>query len=321
MATTGLLLSAMWAHADNLAQPQQPLAGTRWQLSAVQSMDDSQGTTPAKQPESFELSFQTDGVATFRLGCHQGLATYEARPASTNASGTLVFTQFAGLQTTCSPQALDERLQRDLPHVRSFLVQGGRLHLSLMADGGILDWVAVPAAPASPLAAERIVKSVALSAKVPAASVHGRIVGRKFVDHVVQATAGQALSVKLRASKRSTSFVLLPPGSIGGAMASGEFTDNRFDGVLPDDGAYTVRVFLNRAAARRGETSSYDLGLRLTGQALTPVPSTQDALLTGTRFHVASTIDCQPHFTQPRTRRHLTTDGIHHNRARLARDL
>ena len=36
-----------------------------------------------------------------------------------------------------TPPRLDERIMRDLAHVRSCLFKDGRLHLSLMADGGI----------------------------------------------------------------------------------------------------------------------------------------------------------------------------------------
>lgn len=143
--------------------------------------------------------------------------------------------------------------------------------------------------------------SNAQTVQPPVATLHGRIVGRKFEDHVIQGLAGQTLTLELSAKHRATSFVLLPPASTGAAMASGEFTDNQFSGVLPDDGPYIVRVFLIRAAARRGETGSYDLSVRLTGQPLVPVPSSQDALLQGTRFHAASTIDCQPRYTQART--------------------
>jgi hypothetical protein len=35
------------------------------------------------------------------------------------------------------------------------------------------------------------------------------------------------------------------------AMFAGAIDGKRFEGVLPDDGLYTVRVFLIRSAARR----------------------------------------------------------------------
>ena len=42
---------------------------------------------------------------------------------------------------------VDERVARDLGHVRSYLLKDGRLFLSLMADGGIYEWQ--PATPAT----------------------------------------------------------------------------------------------------------------------------------------------------------------------------
>lgn len=76
-------------------------------------------------------------------------------------------------------------------------------------------------------------------------------------------------------------------GSQGGA----------FDGVmLPDDGEYLVTVYLMRAAARRNEHASYTLTVKLDGQALKPIPATQDALVKGTRYHATATIPCAPPF-------------------------
>jgi hypothetical protein len=40
---------------------------------------------------------------------------------------------------------------------------------------------------------------------------------------------------------------------------------NRFDGILPSSGVYSVSVYLYRSAARRGETSDYALDISITG--------------------------------------------------------
>ena len=44
----------------------------------------------------------------------------------------------------CPPGSLAPALGRALPFVRSYLLEGGQLHLSLMADGGILTWAPAP---------------------------------------------------------------------------------------------------------------------------------------------------------------------------------
>jgi len=83
-------------------------------------------------------------------------------------------------------------------------------------------------------------------------------------------------------------------------MAIGEFSDNQFSGLLPDDGVYTFRVFLNRAAARRNAASNYTLEVGVGGTALKPVSAAIDAVAPGTRFHARATVPCAPAYTQVR---------------------
>lgn len=133
-----------------------------------------------------------------------------------------------------------------------------------------------------------------------ATTLKGRIAGQRYIDYTLQAGAGQSLSVSLESANRSLYFNLLPPGSKDVAMARGEMRDNRFSGVLPDDGKYTVRVFLVRAAARRGSTADYSLKVGVDGTALKPIPAARDALVKGTRFHATATTACAPAYSQVR---------------------
>ena len=132
------------------------------------------------------------------------------------------------------------------------------------------------------------------------AVIEGRIKGRGYVDHTLRASAGQTLSLQLNSSHRAIYFNLLPPGSSDAAMAIGEFSGNRFDGLLPDDGIYSVRVFLIRAAARRNEAGSYTLKVGAGGTALKPLAARMDALVAGTRFHAVARVKCAPAYTQTR---------------------
>ncbi len=127
-----------------------------------------------------------------------------------------------------------------------------------MADG-IYEWAPQQAAAAAGAAAadgERVVKPVQFAKGKRSAVIRDRVVGHHYVDHrCVPAPAG-ALTMSLKGSNRASYFNLLPPGSAdGSAMAQGELIDNRFDGLLPDDGGiYAIRVFMYRAAApQRGE--------------------------------------------------------------------
>lgn len=147
---------------------------------------------------------------------------------------------------------------------------------------------------------DRSVKAVAFPKGKTETVIEGRIKGRGYVDHTLRASAGQTLSLQLNSSHRAIYFNLLPPGSSDAAMAIGEFSGNRFDGLLPDDGIYTVRVFLIRAAARRNEAASYTLKVGAGGTALKPLAASLDALVAGTRFHAVARVKCAPAYTPTR---------------------
>jgi heat shock protein HslJ len=296
----GLLLAALPAVA--IAGGYE-LAGTSWQLLAIQSMDDAQGTTRVHEPGRFTLEFGRDGRAALRLDCNRGNGTYQVKPAGDGSSGALGFGPIAATRAMCPPPHLDERIARDLAHVRSYLLKDGKLYLSLLADGGIYEW-----APRRPMTgadaagdSERIVRRVQFGKGSSSAVLRERVVGRQYIDHELLAGAGQRMTVSLKASNGATYFNLLPPASRDAAMAIGEQIGNRFDGLLPDDGVYTIRVFLYRAAARRNEASDFTLSIGVTGTPLKPVPAATDAVLPGTRHHASTTTPCEPLYSQARS--------------------
>jgi heat shock protein HslJ len=120
--------------------PVSPFAGTAWELHAIQSMDDAQGTTRIADPKRFTVRFEADGRASLRLDCNRGTADWKATPAADRVSGQLQFGPIAGTRALCPPPHLDERVVRDLSYVRGYLLRDGKLFMSLMADGGILEW-------------------------------------------------------------------------------------------------------------------------------------------------------------------------------------
>lgn len=124
------------------------LAGTQWQLVAIQSMADDQPTARPDEPSRYTLRFGTDGQAVLRLDCNRGTAGWQAEPASAQTpgrrSGTLTFGGLASTRAMCPPGSLAPRLASALPFVRSYLLTDGQLHLSLLADGGILSWAPAP---------------------------------------------------------------------------------------------------------------------------------------------------------------------------------
>ena len=107
-------------------------------------MEDAQGTTRPADPSLYTVTFGADGRAAFRLDCNRGSAQWTAAPVSASAtSGQLTFGAIASTRAMCAPGSLDQKLSRQLPDVRSYLFRDGQLHMSLMADGGILSWAPV----------------------------------------------------------------------------------------------------------------------------------------------------------------------------------
>lgn len=113
---------------------------TSWQLVTFQSMDDQQGTTRIDDPARFTITFNSDGSASLRLDCNRGTGSWQSTPSTSGNSGTLKFGPIAATRALCPPPHFDEKLARDLGHVRSYFIKGNRLYMSLMADAGIYEW-------------------------------------------------------------------------------------------------------------------------------------------------------------------------------------
>jgi len=142
------LIAASLVGCAAQAPPASPLAGTRWQLVAIQSMDDAQGTLRPAEPARYTLEFGVDGRVAVRLDCNRGSATWQIEPAARSephrASGQLLLGPLATTRAMCPPDSLAPRLASSWPYVRSYLIEAGQLHLSLMADGGVLTWAPAP---------------------------------------------------------------------------------------------------------------------------------------------------------------------------------
>lgn len=123
---------------DNQDRPD-GLTGTSWRLLEMQSMDDAQGTTRANNPDRYIVTFSDDGTAYMKLDCNRGRSSYET--ASTGeAQGSLTFGNIASTMAMCPPDSLSEKLSKQLGFVRNYVLRGGQLNMTLMADGGILVW-------------------------------------------------------------------------------------------------------------------------------------------------------------------------------------
>jgi hypothetical protein len=125
------------------------------------------------------------------------------------------------------------------------------------------------------------------------ATIKGTLKGGADVDYLVRAAAGQTLEVKLEATNPQNDFNVLPPGSANVAMVASSMTGERsWSGMLPADGDYAIRVYLNRPAARRGEASKYTLTVAVTGKPLPPLSAARDAKVAGTAYHATAKVPC-----------------------------
>lgn len=116
------------------------LTGTSWQLVGIDSMapGEQAGLTIA-DPTKYTVSFGEDGRAAFQVDCNRGSSTWQATPAAPD-SGSLVFGPIALTRMFCPQPSDDARVAAALGQVRSYLISDATLHLSLEADGGIMNW-------------------------------------------------------------------------------------------------------------------------------------------------------------------------------------
>ena len=92
-------------------------------------------------------------------------------------------------------------------------------------------------------------------------TITDKITGYESVSYVLGAREGQFLTVSMRPDNQSADFNIYIPGKGPGddALFSSEAGDREYEGQLYVSGDHTVSVFLNRNAARQGQTANYDI--------------------------------------------------------------
>ncbi|MGI9163478.1 MAG: META domain-containing protein [Mycobacterium sp.] len=117
-----------------------PLTGTSWHLVGIVSMAPAeQPNTTIDDPNLYSVTFGDDGRATFQVHCNRGSSTWQSEPAAPD-SGSLTFGELALTRMYCPQPSADTMVVAALGRVRSYLISDGKLHLSLEADGGIMNW-------------------------------------------------------------------------------------------------------------------------------------------------------------------------------------
>ncbi|WP_170439182.1 hypothetical protein [Ruegeria arenilitoris] len=97
--------------------------------------------------------------------------------------------------------------------------------------------------------------------------VNGTITGDEYFDYVLGAKGGQELFAELQVSDTNGSgvvyFNIMPPGSDGVAIYNGSIDGNTARITLPEDGDYTIRVYLMGNDRDTGKTVGYNLDLSI----------------------------------------------------------
>ena len=120
-----------------------PIVGTTWQLLQIESMTSEQPSTNIADPSKYTVMFGDDGQAAFRIDCNRGLGTFQT-VAAADDSGSLTFGPIALTRMFCPQPSDDTKVAAALGYVRSYLLSNGQLHLSLLADSGIMHWEPLP---------------------------------------------------------------------------------------------------------------------------------------------------------------------------------
>ena len=122
-------------------------------------------------------------------------------------------------------------------------------------------------------------------------TVQGKIKGEQMVDYLINAKAGQSMTINLKTNNGANYFNIYSPEKVPGndqALFIGDVNGTSYQGTLPTSGNYLVRVFLMRSAARRNEVANYKLQVKITGNN----HANHDALVPGTNYHATGDISC-----------------------------
>lgn len=157
--------------------------------------------------------------------------------------------------------------------------------------------VTAPALFPTPALSEIRKERVQFNSGTSGTTLKGTIKGEKIVDYLINAKAGQLMTVSLTTNNGGNSFNIFAPGKVPGndaALFIGEMNDNRFKGTLPASGDYLIRVALIRSAARRNEVANYQLKITIAGNS-----SSSDAKVPGTNYNATGNIPCAMAKGQP----------------------
>jgi hypothetical protein len=123
----------------------------------------------------------------------------------------------------------------------------------------------VLAAPAAIAQSDIRTEKVHFKPGANSAVVEGKITGYETIDYVLEASKGQSMNVSMATNNGANYFNILTPGENEVAMFIGSTSGKQYEGTLPKSGAYKIRVYMMRSAARRNEVAKYRLEMIISG--------------------------------------------------------
>jgi len=109
------------------------LGGSSWQLVRFQG-GNGRVLTP-DIPSNYTISFGTDGRVSARIDCNRGSGSWTSQ-----GNNDLAFGPLATTRAQCGRGSLYDKIARDWPYVRSYVIRNGHLFLSLQADAGTYEF-------------------------------------------------------------------------------------------------------------------------------------------------------------------------------------
>jgi para-nitrobenzyl esterase len=125
------------ACASTSTPPSTSLEGSSWRLVQIAMSDGV--TRPAIERSRYTIGFGKQGVLNVRFDCNRGRGSWKS-----SGPGNLEFGPLALTRAVCPVGSLHDTLVRQWPDVRSYLVKDGRLILSMMSDGGTIEFEPAP---------------------------------------------------------------------------------------------------------------------------------------------------------------------------------
>lgn len=106
---------------------------------------------------------------------------------------------------------------------------------------------------------------IAFAPGASGAEVTNEITGYDSIDYTLDARAGQMLAAEISSANTQLYMNIIPPDAEDEAVFVGSTSGSKAEIRLDLDGAWKIRVYLMRAAARREETAPFSLKVAITG--------------------------------------------------------